>query len=70
MNVDKSIQEILERTLPVNDNCAQRKHDYSDSAKKNISHGINVIGNRNIIISTDRIAALLLAAALLLVCLK
>lgn len=64
MNIDKSIQEILQRTLPVNDNCATDKNllsaDGTPTKKNGIQlESINIVGNQNIIISTNLISILI-----------
>lgn len=65
MNIDKQIQEILQRSLPVNDNCAVEDNTSSaprTSAKKSdiLSDSINIVGNQNIIIATNSISMLIL----------
>lgn len=68
MTVDEEIQEILQRTLPVNDNFAyDNKEKPRDTASKTNSalNGINIIGNKNIIISANNTFILLLLAVLI-----
>ncbi len=64
MNIDKSIQEILQRSLPVNDNCVVDEKISSSArtpAKNDILlESINIVGNQNIIISTNLISILIL----------
>lgn len=65
MNIDKQIQEILQRSLPVNDNCTTEDIQSSKvrtPAKKtdSLSKSINIVGNQNIIIATNSISMLLL----------
>lgn len=65
MNIDKQIQEILQRSLPVNDNCSVEDSSSSTSrtpAKKAdcLSKSINIVGNQNIIIATNSISMLIL----------
>ena len=66
MNVDKNIQEILQRTLPVNDNCVQNE-DTSSSVSRTATkrtdyllESINIVGNQNVIIATNSLTILLL----------
>lgn len=64
MDIDKSIQEILQRSLPVNDNRVVDENVSSanrTTAKKSgiQLESINIVGNQNIIISTNLISILI-----------
>ena len=64
MDIDKSIQEILQRSLPVNDNRVVDEDVSSanrTTAKKSDIQleSINIVGNQNIIISTNLISILI-----------
>ena len=66
MDIDKNIQEILQRTLPVNDNCVngetQSTPDSRTATKKTdyLLKSINIVGNQNIVIATNSLTILLL----------
>lgn len=69
MDIDKQIQEILQRSLPVNDNCAESvnspKRTRTPAKKADIlSDSINIVGNQNIIIATNSISMLILVLLL------
>ena len=68
MDIDKNIQEILQRTLPVNDNCVQDENKSSSGSRTGtattktdyLSKSINIVGNQNVIIATNSLTVLLL----------
>lgn len=64
MNIDGKIQEILQRSLPVNDNCVPDNQTLSSSrspAKKDfLLESINIVGNQNIIIATNSMVMVIL----------
>ena len=66
MDIDKNIQEILQRTLPVNDNCVHNDDDSSlnsrTATKKRdyLLESINIVGNQNVIIATNSLTLFLL----------
>ncbi len=71
MDIDKNIQEILQRTLPVNDNCVHDDKNTSSvsrtAAKKTdyLLESINIVGNQNVIIATNSLTILLLIVFIL-----
>lgn len=65
MDIDKSIQEILQRSLPVNDNCVCDENSPANTktpAKKTdyFLKSINIVGDQNIVIATNSVSLLIL----------
>lgn len=57
-NIDAKIQEILLRSTPVNDNHMEKTCE-STSLPEHLSHcGINIIGDRNIVINLSPLVVL------------